>query len=155
MELGGGCAACSDGSPMSGFENLDYNKCPEVPTASLPRRLLMSWCKLNAFSNWLLSTAIHGLRRDEVVLMDVMNVVLASDSSLKYVLILKVDLTSYFRVMPHTSPDGTSTASPLRRWNAVLGSMDGLVYEQISHFTSTVVLQVMQGAWVRLHFLTV
>lgn len=101
-----------------------------------------------------LATALHGQKPNEVGHMDFLYMVLAKDTEMRYVLVLKDDLTSYSRLLPHNSPGSGTAIASLGRWIAVFGSMDWLVSDREPHFISVVMQQLIEEFHISHHLST-
>lgn len=101
-----------------------------------------------------MATALHAQNPNEVVHMDYLYIGPATKGNLKYVLLLKDDLSSYCWLYPAAAPDAHTAATALAKWMAAFGGMDWLVTDRGSHFTAQVMASLTEDAKVRHHFTT-
>lgn len=101
-----------------------------------------------------LASALHAQKPNEVVHMDFLYMGPSTKDELKYILILKDDLTSFTWLFASSSPDAETATNAIARWISTFGSMDWLVSDQGSHFTANVTKQLANEAHVRQHFTT-
>lgn len=76
------------------------------------------------------------------------------NSDLKYVLVLKDDLTSYTCLVPHSSPVAEAAVDSLSKWIAAFGSMDWLVSDRGPHLKSSIVRMITDESFIDHHIST-
>lgn len=101
-----------------------------------------------------LATAIHGEKPNEVIHMDFLYMGPAEESNMKYLLLIKDDLSSYAWLYPCERADSDVATSALAKWMACFGSMEWLVTDQGSHFVASLMTSLTQEARIRHHFTT-
>lgn len=77
-----------------------------------------------------LSTALYGHRPNEVFHTYFLYMGPAEKSDLKYILVIKDDISSYTWIHPCTSSDSDAAESALSTWIACFGEMDWIVTDQ-------------------------
>lgn len=90
----------------------------------------------------LLGTALHGQNPKQVALMVYLHVEKTDRGNLKYVFVIKDDLTSYKGLTPATDPGKQMATDWKAKWIAAFGSIDWLVLYEGAHFTALVMSQL-------------
>lgn len=101
-----------------------------------------------------LATELHGQKTNEVIHMDYLYMGLAEKTKLKYVLVLKNDLTSYSWMMPFENLDGEAVVLALSKWITAFGRMEWPVSEIGPHFTESLVQRFTEESCILHHLLT-
>lgn len=99
-----------------------------------------------------MATAIYGGRPNEVVHINILYMGPAEKSSLKFLLLIKDDISSYTWLYPCENADSDVATSGLAKWMACLGSMEWLVTDQGSHVIASLMNSLTQEARIRHHF---
>ena len=98
--------------------------------------------------------ALHGERPNEVIHADYLYMGPSAKKELKYVLIIRDDLSSYVWLWPTASPTSDAAAEAITNWISTFGSFDWLVTDQGTHFTSTLIKELIEETRARHHFTT-
>lgn len=101
-----------------------------------------------------LATVLDSQWPNEVIHMDFLYMGPTEKTNLKYVLLLKDDLTSYSWLMPFQNQDSEAAVSALSKWIAAFGKMDWLVSDRGPHFTASVIQQGTEEYRVQHHLST-
>lgn len=101
-----------------------------------------------------LSTALHGERPDEVVHANFLNMGPAEESNLKYILVVKADISSYTWLQPCINADSDAAVGTIEKWILCFGIMDWLVTDQGSHFKTSLMNLLTSETRIRHHFTT-
>lgn len=99
-----------------------------------------------------LASTLHGSTPNEVVHMDFLYIDAAVGSDMKYVLIIRDDLSGYVWLWPTSSATSDSATEALATWIGNFGSMDWLVTDQGSHFTATLMSNITEDFKLSHHF---
>lgn len=100
-----------------------------------------------------LGSAIHGSKPNEVVHMDFLYMG-SSSSMMKYILVLRDDISGYTWLWPSIAANSETAAAALARWGSCFGSMKWLVTDQGSHFVNRVIKELTEELRIQHHFTT-
>lgn len=100
-----------------------------------------------------LGHGLHGESPNEVIHVDFLFMG-ASNSSVKYLLVIRDDLSSYVWLWPAAAAPSDAAAEALATWIAVFGSMEWLVSDQGPHFKCRLMRDLTEELKVGHHFTT-
>eukprot|EP00171_Calliarthron_tuberculosum_P004595 IDg4595t1 len=100
------------------------------------------------------SHALHGEQPNEVVHADYLYMGPSATTDLKYVLIIRDDLSSYVWLWPTAGPTSESAAEAFATWIAAFESFKWLVTDQGTHFASSLVRELVSEICAQHHFTT-
>lgn len=100
-----------------------------------------------------LGTPLHGSRPNEVVHVDYLYMGIGIED-LKYILLVRDDLSSFVWLNSTTSATAEFAADVLSKWVSMFGSMSWLVTDQGSHFQDIVHTSMIRKFRTRKHFTT-
>lgn len=100
---------------------------------------------------WPLAHALNGLKPNEVLHMDFLYMGDITEG-LKYLLLLRDDLSSYTWLYPTTEATAASAAAALSMWVGSFGSMDWLVSDQGIHFKNELISELTKDFHVQHNF---
>lgn len=101
-----------------------------------------------------LASALHGEKLNEVVHADFLYMGPAAGSDLKYILVIKDDVSSYTWLHACSNADSDAATNALSRWFACFGCMHWLVTDQGSHFVASLMSTLTKKAKIRHHSTT-
>ena len=98
--------------------------------------------------------ALHADRPNEVIHADYLYLGPSAKEELKYVLIIRDDLSSYVWLWPTAGPTSESAAEAIATWTSSFGAFNWIVTDQGSHFTSALIRDLVSETHARHHFTT-
>ena len=100
-----------------------------------------------------LGCALHGTKPNEVVHLDFLYMG-SSFSTLKYLLLMKDDLSGYVWIKGFESANAEAAAELVSQWVASFGCMKWMVTDQGSHFANELIRELTKEYKVKHHFTT-
>lgn len=101
-----------------------------------------------------LASALHGSRPNEVVHIDYLYMGKEAFGNLKYILLIKDDLSSFVWLWPTHSATGDAAVDAITTWISTFGAMEWIVSDQGPHFNCELFKGVTSDLKVNHHFTT-
>ena len=109
-------------------------------------------CRSDALINRPWGEQVHASKPGEVLHMDFMQVCNRADSDLRYILVLKDDLSHLVELVPTARTDAESVIETCMKWFSRMGIPEVIVTDQGAHFRNVLVGDLEHHMGVRHHF---